>query len=218
MAVPTFPSLVGLSFPVLRKPTWRGIRQSAISGKDYRLQLWTYPRYQYEATFDYLGVGAAGQSQDWQTLEAFFNSVAGDALPFLWVDPYDKAVTAQGLGAGTGTQTQFNFVRALGGFAMPVQAVTSVTQVTVAGTPTTSYTLLTDPNWGLTYGLQFASAPASGAAIAWTGTYAWPCRFEDSSSGDIGTSGAKDTTLDLSNFMANFWELKKVDFATMKVL
>ena len=77
MTVPTFPSLIGLSFPVQRTPTWRSIKQEAISGKETRLQMWTYPRYKYEISIDYLGSGAAGQNQDWQALLGFFNSVAG---------------------------------------------------------------------------------------------------------------------------------------------
>lgn len=205
MTIPTFPSLIGLGFPIVRTPTWRSIKQEAISGKETRLQLWSYPRYKYEIAVDYLGSGSAGQNQDWQTLLGFFNGVAGSALPFHWLDANDNAAAAQGLGTGNGTATQFNFVRALGGFSEPVQDVLSVSQVTVAGTPTTAYSLLADPNWGLVYGLQFASAPAAGAAVAASFTYAWPCRFDQ----DMAQ---------LENFMANFWQLKKISFETMKVL
>jgi uncharacterized protein (TIGR02217 family) len=205
MTVPAFPSLLGLSFPVTRTPTWRSIKQEAISGKETRLQMWSYPRYKYEITVDYLGSGVAGQNQDWQTLIGFFNSVAGSALPFHWADANDNAVVNQGLGTGNGTQTNFNFVRALGGFTEPLQDVDAVSQVKVAGVPTTSYSLLTDPNWGLVYGLQFTAAPANGAAIVASFTYNWPCRFDEDSA-------------QLENFMANFWQLKKISFETMKVL
>lgn len=205
MTIPTFPSLIGLSFPVQRTPTWRSIKQEAISGKETRLQMWTYPRYKYEISIDYLGSGTAGQNQDWQALLGFFNSVAGSALPFHWLDANDNQATSQPLGTGNGATTSFNFVRSLGGFAEPVQDVATVSQVTVAGTPTTAYTLLTDPNWGFVYGLQFTTAPASGAAIAASFTYHWPCRFDED-------------TAQLESFMANFWLLKKISFETMKVL
>jgi uncharacterized protein (TIGR02217 family) len=205
VTVAPFPALAGLAFPVGRAPTWRTIKQEAISGKEYRVQLWTYPRYKYEVPVSYLGSGAAGQNQDWQTLSGFFNAVAGAALPFLWTDPYDQDVTDQSLSTGDGTTRIFNFLRTLGGFIEPCQAVQTIATVKVAGTPTAAYTLLTDPNFGLTYGLQFAAAPTSGQSITWTGTYAWPCRFDADSA-------------ELSNFAFTFWELKKISFETVKVL
>jgi len=206
VAIPSFPGLLGLAFPVGRAPNWRTIKQEAISGKETRLQLWTYPRYKYEIPVAYLG--ANQQNQDWQTLSGFFNGVGGAALPWHWNDPYDKAVTNQALGNGNGVQTIFGFVRALGGFAEPVQDVTpsSVTiSLNGAAQSPSSYTLLADPNWGLVYAVAFASAPASGVAVSWSGAYQWPCRFDEDSA-------------QLSNVMFNFWELKKISFETVKVL
>jgi uncharacterized protein (TIGR02217 family) len=205
VSVPSFPSLIGLAYPAGRAPNWRTIKQEAISGKEYRVQLWTYPRYKYEIPVSYLGSGSAGQNQDWQTLAGFFNAIAGAALPFLWDDPYDNAVTDQSLGTGDGNTRIFNFVRALGGFTEPVQAVQTITNVKINGAATSAYALLTDPNFGLTYGLEFTAAPASGATVTWTGTYGWPCRFDEDSA-------------QFSNFMFNFWELKKISFESMKVL
>ena len=57
----------------------------------------------------------------------------------------------------------------------------------------------------LVYAVAFASAPASGVAVSWSGAYGWPCRFDEDSA-------------QLSNFMFNFWELKKISFETVKVL
>lgn len=204
MSIPTFPSLIGIEYPVSRSPMWDTLVQKPISGKETRLQLWTAPRYQWSLSFSYLG--ASGANTDWQTLSGFFNSVAGAALPFHWTDPYDNAVTTQSLGTGDGTTTQFNFIRALGGFIEPVQDVTQ-SSVTVYnnGTSTSAFTYLTDPNWGLTYGIQFNTAPASGHTITATFTYNWPCRFD------------KDNA-DFDNFLFNFWSLKKLTFTSMKVV
>jgi uncharacterized protein (TIGR02217 family) len=206
VSIPTFPALIGLSYPVGRAPAWRTIKQEAISGKETRLQLWTYPRYHYEIPVSYLGSGSPGQNQDWQILMGFFNSVAGSALPFHWNDPYDNQVLNQPIGTGDGATTSFDFIRPLGGFAEPVQdANPGSVSVSVNGTGTTAYTLLTDANWGLTYGLRFTAAPASGAAITASFSYDWPCRFDEDMAG-------------FSNFMSNFWELKKIAFTTLKVL
>ncbi|MFX5145994.1 DUF2460 domain-containing protein, partial [Acinetobacter baumannii] len=61
-------------------------------------------------------------------------------------------------------------VRAQGGFAQPVY-LAAPTSVTVAGVAT-SYTLSAK---GV---VTFASPPASGAALAWSGTFQWLCRFD----------------------------------------
>ncbi len=206
MAIATFPTLVGLTYPVTRTPTWRSIKQESISGKESRLQLWTYARYKYEIAVSYLGSGV--QNQDWQTLVGFFNGVAGSALPFHWTDPNDGAVTNQTLGIGNGTQTTFIFLRALGGFAEPIQDVTPASvEIFVNGVlqSTSAYALLTDPNFGLTYAVAFTTAPASGAAVSASFSYTWPCRFDDD-------------TAAFENFMFNFWQLKKLSFETIKVL
>ena len=206
MAIPTFPTLVGLTWPVKRGPQWLSIKQEPISGIDTVLQLYTYPRWQWELSFSYLGSG--GGNTDWQTLVGFFNKVAGSALPFHFTDAIDNSATGQALGTGNGTQTQFNFVRPLGGFVEPIQDATQ-SSVTVYnnGTPVSgsAYTFLTDPNWGFTYGIQFNSAPANTHVITADFTYNWPCRF----TADLA---------DFDNFMFNFWELKQLTLKQIKTI
>jgi uncharacterized protein (TIGR02217 family) len=191
MALPVFPTLPGLMFPMKRKSVWSTVKQDALSGKRTRYPLWTYPLYQWEISFDFLRTAAA--FLEWQTLEGFIKSVQGAAQLFAYLDPNDSVATAQGFGAGDGVTTSFQLVRALGGFAepvfLPVLSGGLVTQITVAGTPTTAYTV--SP-----YGVvTFTSAPANGAALAWTGTFYFGCRFDD------------DAT-DFSNFMSGLFELK----------
>jgi len=407
MTIPTFPSLPGLAFPVGRKPMMDTITQKPVSGKETRLQLWTYPRRQFTLSYNVLpaglGTGGINANTDLQTLEGFFNSVAGSALPFHWTDPYDNAVVAASLGTGNASTVSYNFIRPFGGFVEPIQDVTqntvsvyvddyqgnllwlntartnyvkysqavstspwalaalsattgqtdpeggttaialketavtsthSTTQTiasplpanstnlvlsafiapltrtiaymkvtNLAGTtysayfnlsstgtigttvgagivagitqltngyyrcwfefpsgatgstapvititpsasgsdagnyagntsdglyvwgvqlennttvgnyiPTTTvqlaqtdYAFQTDANWGLTYGITFAVAPANSAAITWTGSYQWACRLDEDST-------------DFNNFMYNYFELKKISFTSMKVV
>ena len=208
MTIPTFPTLIGDAWPSPRTPMWSTIKQQSISGKKTRLQLWTYPLWTWVKSFEYLG-SAAGQNTDWQTLVAFYNQVAGAALPFHYNDPLDNAVTLQSIGTGDGVTTQFNFVRTMvgasGNFTEPIQDVTAVSQVTNAGTPTAAYTLITDPNWGLTYAINFNTAPTSGHALAASFTYNWPCQFNDDSA-------------EFTQFLHNFWSLSKLSFQSMKVV
>jgi uncharacterized protein (TIGR02217 family) len=204
--IPTFPTLIGLTFPVKYSPSWRTIIQEAMSGKDTRVQLFTYPRYKYEIGVSYLGAGSNWRANaDWSTLVGFFNSVGGAALPFHWNNPYDNAAVNQQLGLGDGSNKNFNFIRSLGGFLEPVQDVTAVSNVKVNGVTTVAYTLLTDPNFGLTYGISLTSAPGAGQAVVASFTYNWCVQFD------------KDTA-DFENFLFTYWNLKKISFETKKVL
>jgi uncharacterized protein (TIGR02217 family) len=207
-AIPTFPALKGLAWPVTRSPVQSTLKQEAISGKQTRLQLYTFGRYKYGLTFSYLGSGA--QNQDWQLLTSFFQSVAGAALPFHFNDIYDKQVAGQVLGYGDGSALTFNFQRTLSLVTEPTQDVTqsSVTvRVSTVAQASASYTFLTDPNWGCTYGIAFKPgyAPAANAPVTADFSYNWLCRFDED-------------TAEFSSFMLNFWELKKLGFTTEKVI
>ena len=52
--------------------------------------------------------------------------------------------------------------------------------------------------------IVMASAPASGAAIQWTGTYNWLCRFDDDS-------------IDFEAIADGFWSLGSLKFSTEKL-
>ena len=212
MSIPSFPTLGGAAFPSTRTPIWDTIAQKAISGKETRLQLWTYPRWRWDVSFSVLPAGqdasGFGNNADFQTMIGLWNSVAGSALPFHYTDPYDNAVTTQGLGTADGTTTAFNCVRAFGGFTEPVQDVTQSGFLLYDNGSLVSganYTFLTDVNWGFTYGVNFNTAPTTGHAITATFSYQWPCRFDADSA-------------DFSNFMYNLYELKKTSFTSMKVV
>jgi Conserved hypothetical protein 2217 (DUF2460) len=129
-------------------------------------------------------------------------------------------------------------VRTLGGFAEPV--LDPVQGPTSAGTRLDYGNCTTSPSLDLDYGncvtaptaaiddgfcstlqvfvgallaayalgaggvVTITPAPGSGAALSWTGTYRWLCRFDEDS-------------LEFSNFMYLFWELKKCSFTTIRL-
>jgi uncharacterized protein (TIGR02217 family) len=206
--IPTFPTLKGLAWPVGRAPVQSTLKQKAVSGKETRLQLYSFGLYKYDLSFSYLGSGA--QNQDWQLLLSFFQLVAGAALPFHFNDIYDNAVAGQVLGTGDGSTRGFNFVRTLSLITEPTQDVTqSSVTVRIANVvqDASTYTYVTDPDWGFTYGLEFDTShvPAAGAPVTADFSYNWPSRFDAD-------------TAEFSSFMLNFWELKKLSFTTMKVI
>jgi uncharacterized protein (TIGR02217 family) len=207
VTLPIFPTLPGLGYSVTRTPTWRTRIQESISGKEVRVADFSYPRYLYALSFDsgqggFLRqgtVGGAGYAEQ-ATLLGFFNSLAGSAGVFAFTDPDDAAVTAASFGTGDGITTAFQLMRAYGGFAEPVQTVNGPPSLYVAGA---LKTLGSDYTLGTTGIVTFASAPASGAALTWTGAYYWAARFNDD-------------TLDFEKFMSALWELKSLKLYSIK--
>ena len=199
---PSFPTLSGQGWSVHKKPTFSTIIASHASGREVRDSLWQYPIWEFELTFD----GLASDSTSWpglgaqslQSLMGLFLQCQGQLGTFLYTDPTDNAVTAQNLGSGTGAQTTFTMGRALGGFFEPVGWVASIASVTLNGVNQPSGWSLTTPN-----SLVFATAPASGVAVAASFSYAFLCRFLDDSE-------------DFEQFMQNLWAVKSLKFRSVR--
>jgi len=189
MTVQTFPTLAGLGFPVKRTPIHSTTPQVAWSGKDSRRSNWTYPKHRYELVFDLL---RSDSNAEWQTLIGFFNKCHGSAAVFKFLDPDDNTATAQQIGIGDGVTTTFQLVRTLGGFVEPVFSPISPV-VSGAG-------LYSVDASGL---VTFSLPPSIGAAITWSGTFNWLCRFDSDE-------------LEFDKFMNQMWSVGKVSFTTVK--
>lgn len=197
MTVPTFPTLLGVSYPIDRSPIWSTDKETAFSGQDGAFPNWSYPRYQYKVPFNYLGNDLAA-NYDWRTLLGFYNKVKASAgNMFQFNDREDGSITAQQIGTGDGATTAFQLVRTLGGFVEPVFAPLTVTAKVNGSTVSSSFSAA-----GI---VTYASPPSGGAALTWDGTYNWYCRFDDD-------------TIKFSNFLAKFWDLKELSFTTVKLL
>lgn len=173
MTVPSFPTLAGFTYKFKRRMAFRSARHEAISGARSTVPLRSQPVWTWEIPVGFLRAGAVfGNSMaEFETLSAFCAGRISQGLAFGYTDPNDNAVVAQPFGQGDGVSVAFQLVRALGGFTQPV-ALATPSQVTVAGTPTSAYTV--SPK-GL---LTFSAPPAYGAALAWTGSYQWLCMFD----------------------------------------
>jgi hypothetical protein len=199
---PTFPSLPGQGWSVHKKPKFSTIVASHVSGREVRDALWQYPIWEFELTYDalasdstsYPGLGA----QSLQNLMGLFLQCQGQLATFLYVDPTDNSANAQMIGIGTGSQTVFTVVRALGGFFEPVGWVTSIASVSLNGVNQPSGWSLTTPNT-----LVFTSAPGAGVAVAASFSYAFQCRFLDDSE-------------DFEQFMQNLWALRSLKFRSVR--
>ena len=191
MALPSFPLTPrGKTFPLKRSIIWSSLKHRAVSGKSSALQLWSAPLRQYELPYSYL---LSGDAQELQTIEAFYNSVGGDAQLFQFYDVDDNAAADQTFGLGDGATTDFQLVENFGGFVSPDYCVTIVT-INVDGVPTVAYT---ETN-GL---ISFTVAPGVGSVLSWTGNYNFPARFDD-------------PNIDFSKFATGYYSLDKLSFTT----
>jgi uncharacterized protein (TIGR02217 family) len=186
-----FPALQGLTWSVFKTPQWNTKIQTATSGRELRSAWFSTPKYGFKLSYEILR--AATAYSELQTLMGFFNARQGSFDNFLYDDPTDDAVTAQPMGIGNGTQTVFPLVRTLGAHTEPVMNVNAITGIYINGTAATACTVDGQGN------VTFATAPAAGAAITWSGSYFYRCRF------------VRDSN-EFENFMYQLWRLKEIEF------
>jgi len=195
-----FPTLPGQGWSIKKTPSFSTRVASHSSGREVRASLFAHALYQFELSFDALdssGANAGLQTKSLQSLMGFWMSCGGQQGTFLYVDPTDYAVAAQTIGTGDGATKQFVLGRAIGGFYEPASYVTAITGVTVAGTATSAYAF-TAPNL-----ITFTTAPASGAIIAATFTYAFQCRFLDDAA-------------EFENFASGLWKIGGLKFRQVR--
>lgn len=198
MSSAVFPVLPGLSWGIVKRPTFSTKIQRAVSGCEARVQRMAYPLYEFDLSYEVLRGGAA--SAELQTLMGFYIARGGAFDSFLYVDPDDYAVVDQSFGTGDSVSTTFQLVRTFGGggftLTEPVQNVSGTPTIKVNGVAKVAGTDYTISSTGM---VTFASAPASSSTITWTGSFYYRCRF-------------KEDSADFSQFMKNIWELKKLQF------
>lgn len=205
MSASVFPTLAGLGWSVDRTEIWSNQNNPAVSGKETRTALWTYPRHQWDLKFDILRQGSVNGSTytEFAQLAGFFNQRQGSFDSFLYEATDDNAVTAQPIGTGDGSTKTFQLIRAFGGFLEPVLAPNVVSNIYLNGVNQASGWSVS--SWGsATPGLvTFASAPGSGVTISGTFSFYFPVRFVDDS-------------MSFSNFLKAMYDAKKVSFLSIK--
>ena len=167
-----FPLLVGQSFLTGKSPMWQTSVATSVSGRERRQRRWSYPRWQFKVAYEVLRDAPA--TPDLARLWAFFNAQAGKSAAFGFLDPTDCIASAMPFGTGDGTTTAFQITRTVtfGGvtFSEPVARAIGAT-FTVGGSPAAA----TLGPGGI---VTFATAPATGAALAWSGRWVFVVRFD----------------------------------------
>ena len=198
MSSAVFPTLPGLAYSVFRTPIWSTLIQTAVSGKEQRCDLWSYPRWSWSLSFSVLRSDIT--FAEWQTFVGFFNLRQGMFDPFLYEDVDDNSVSNQNIGVGNGSNKVFQLVRTLGGFVEPIPAPNIISDIQVDGsTIGGAYTV--DPATGL---VTLTSAPGNGLLVTASFSYYWRCRFAQDNSGS-GSGNFTGDAMTLEKFMNQLW-------------
>lgn len=206
MSNQVFPAFAGLGWSVTRTPSWKTRVQTSISGKETRIADWSYPRWQWDLTYDFLLQGTLNSQTraDFANLAGFFNARQGMWDSFLYQDSDDNAVTGQVIGTGDGITATFQLIRTFGNFIEPVTAPNSVSSIYLGGVRQSSgsYSVA---GWGAASpGLvTFTAAPGAGVSIAADFTYYFPVRFVADQQ-------------NFEKFMQALYRAKKVPFISIK--
>lgn len=198
MSNAVFPVLPGLLWDVVKKPLFRTLIQSAVSGKELRLAQMSYPLYQFSLSYEVLRANALAELQ---TLMGFFNARNGSFDSFLYIDPDDNAITTQNFGTGDAVTTAFQLTRTYGGFIEPVQNLNGAPSIFDNGV---LKTVVTDYNINSLGVVTFTYTPVAGHALTWTGNFYYRVRFLQ----DVA---------EFNQFMKQLWELKKLEFQSIKL-
>lgn len=193
MSNEVFPTLGGLGWSVYKTPEFKTAVKESASGVEFRGSFAAYPSWTFNMVYNVLRDDVA--NNELKTIVGFFCQRRGRFDSFLFTDPDDYSVTDQTFGTGNSSTTQFQLLRAFGGFSEPVQNVNVLTNIKKNGVTQSSPADYTISSTGL---VTFTSPPTTGHALTWTGTYYFRCRF------------LKDSA-ELEQFMKRLWQYKKCE-------
>lgn len=199
---PIYPTLPGLGYSVIKRPT--AFTTSQISGSGWQTVIGyaAAPIWEWDLTYPDWLPDTPGAS-DLKTFLGFWLACGGNLTGFLFDDPDDNTVTGQPIATGDGVTTNFPLVRTFGGASgtgtEPIGYLkTGATfNVYVAGTllATSAYTVLTTSP--VNQILKFGTAPANGAAITVDMGFYFYAQF-------------KDASVELENLLYRIWAVKKI--------
>lgn len=202
----TYPTLLGLTFPVVKTPIFSTQTGAAASGREVRVGMYQNPIWEFTLTYDYLPDKwiTNPNASDLKTLMGFYISQGGSLLPFQFKDPDDNIIQGQIIGTTDGITNVYYLSRTFGGadgtLTEPIGMVdqSQAFNVYLGGTLQTvgtDYNLVTTTP--LANFIQFATTPAEGEVITVDMSYFYWVRF-------------KDDQYDFNKFMSNLWEAKKI--------
>lgn len=194
-----FPTLRGLSFPIVKTPNWSTITQRSMTGLPSYLQQYTYPYYTITLKFEYLGDDNS-QTDDIHKLMGFYNRLGGAGQDFLFADSLfePNTVTDQVFGQGDGVSTEFRLARNYGGFVEPIFGIIMTPVIKIDDVETTDFT------WDTTGLITFPTIPTAEQELKWSGDWYHRCHF-------------KNDTSEFQNIFSGVWSLDELVLETVKI-
>ena len=177
-----FPTLRGLTYPIGKTPHWKTLQTQTVSGVKKFVQMYTYPYYELNLKFNYLGDDNS-QADDIHTLAGFYNKMGGASVDFLFADPLfeNNTVTMQEFGITDGMTTKWQLVHNYGGFLEPVFGILEKPTLYMREDETGNITALIE---GTHYSLSstgmvtaLTNTPSPGYTLYWTGKWYYRCHF-----------------------------------------
>jgi uncharacterized protein (TIGR02217 family) len=196
-----FPILKGQMFKIEKTPVWSTKTDISVSGVERRRSLFSYPIWRFQLGYGVLRDGAA--YLELQRLITFFNLKSGSMTAFFFYDKDDYFAVAMPFGTGDGVTATFQVTRttSIGGagltFSEPVRGFDGTPTFYVNGVATSATV-------GPLGTVTFASPPANGTSLTWTGSFYFLCRF------------SADDLSGLSQVASGLWALNAFGFQTFK--
>ena len=170
--MPVLPPMpLSMASGLKKSPNFNTVLQSTGAGIGSGIALKPYPTWDFEFSLDYI----KGR-ESFDVVSYFlgaYMAAAGRANLFLFTDPQDNAVNGAQFGTGNGTAVSFQLSRNIFGQPDIIQNPNGTPKIFVNGTPTTPSSISS------TGVVTFASAPANGAVLTWTGQFYFACRFAE---------------------------------------
>jgi uncharacterized protein (TIGR02217 family) len=197
------PNLAGITFESHRSYEFRTGAQGTLPSKFSTLAYMQYPTIHWDLNYEVLNQALA--VDELRMIEGLFNQKQGQAGTFLYLDPVFNTVTAEPFGTGDGTKKQFQLIAAFGNVGGPsapemVQNLQAAPAIFDNGSPvsTSAYTI------GATGIVTFNTAPTSGHALTWAGSFYYLAQFETDD-------------LEPSEFLNKLWELNSLKIKSVLV-
>jgi uncharacterized protein (TIGR02217 family) len=186
------PTLPGLTWNTTKAPRFNTEVQSSVNLSELRASFACTPVWEFTRSYDLLRDNVA--NNELKQLGGFFLARYGSWDSWLFLDADDSVALLEPFGTGDGVTTQFQLQRAFGAFNEPVKNVANAPSIYVAANLQVSgYTV---SNTAL---VTFSNAPAANAALTWSGTYYFRCRF-------------KEDVQEFRQFMNKLWDARTFDF------
>jgi len=197
---PAIDSVFSHQWPVKKTPRSNTLSQMPASGRGpVHIPLYQFPLWDFEWILGYIPGNAGGDTTVYQILTNFLVSVQNSGQAFLFLDPYDNSVTAQEIGVGDGTTTQFTMYRTFlaGGGQDLIQNFVNPPNIYLNGVLKTVIVDYSIDQYGT---ITFTSPVPNTYVITWTGSFYFQVRMK------------KDSQDSLQSTMYQIWELKSFAF------